>query len=343
MSKQSSKVTNAIPLHRVAVVRPFTNFLAAVGAPVESGLRHAGLPVCALEDADNFIPSHRFWTFLVDMAFSQDIPDLGYHVGQKYGANCADPHLIELLRRSPTLYQGLLRASALINRTISHCELGILQPPHSQFAYFYHRPSCDAHNPAIEQIGWFGIMTLIGMVREFAGPRWQPTEIGVMVNHPTSRFIREQLAGMPIRLAQPYSYIALENTLLSLPPLGHQTAESGYPNLHCKELSGDLVGSLKQLLHSYLLEKDLTIGLVSGLCDMSKRSLQRRLAAKGTRYSEVLDEVRFDAAKRMLQDPEKSVTEISLLLGYSDASHFSRAFRRIAGVNPRIYRQQYRH
>jgi AraC-like DNA-binding protein len=193
------------------------------------------------------------------------------------------------------------------------------------------------------QINRFGIMTLIGMVREFAGPRWQPTEIGVMVNHPTSRFIREQLGGMPIRLAQPYSYIALENTLLSLPPLGHQTAESGYPNLHCKELSGDLVGSLKQLLHSYLLEKDLTIGLASGLCDMSKRSLQRKLLAQGTTYSRVLDETRFEVAKRMLQDPEKSVTEISLLLGYSNASHFSRAFRRIAGVNPRIYRQQYRH
>ena len=340
MDQQSSEATNAIPLHRVAVVRPFTKFLAAVGAPVESGLRHASLPVCALEDADNFIPSHRFWSFLVDMAFSEDMPDLGFHVGQKYGANCADPHLIELLRRSPTLYQGLLRASELANKTVSHCQVGILQPPHSQFAYFYHQPSCDAHNPAIEQIGWFGIMTLIGIVREFAGPRWQPTEIGVMVNHPTSRFIREQLADVPIRLAQPYSYIALENTLLSLPPLGHQTAESGYPYLHCKELSGDLVGSLKQLLHSYLLEKDVTIGLAAGLCDMSKRSLQRRLAAKGTRYCEVLDEVRFDAAKRMLQDRDKSIADISQLLGYNEPTHFSRAFRRIAGVSPHVYRQQ---
>ena len=159
----------AIPLHRVAVVKPFTNFLAAVGAPFERGFRQAGLPVCALEDANNFIPSHRFWEFLVDMAFSQDIPDLGFRVGQRYGANCADPHLIDLLRRSPTLYQGLLRASALINETVSHCKVGVYQPPHSQFAYFYHSPSCDARNPVIEQLGWYGILPFIGMVREFAG------------------------------------------------------------------------------------------------------------------------------------------------------------------------------
>ena len=101
----------SIPLHRVAVVSPFTDFLADVGAPFERGFRRAGLPVYALEDVNNFIPSHRFWTFLVDMALSQDIPDLGFHVGQKYGANCADPHLTDLLVRSPTLYQGLIRST----------------------------------------------------------------------------------------------------------------------------------------------------------------------------------------------------------------------------------------
>jgi len=333
----------SIPLHRVAVVSPFTDFLAAVGAPVERGFRRANLPVFALEDVNNFIPSHQFWSFLVDMAFNQDIPDLGFHVGQRYGANCADPHLTDLLRRAPTLYQGLLRASALINRTVSHCQVGVLQPTRSQYAYFYHSPSCNAHNPAIEQIGWFGIQTLIGMVREFTGPHWQPSEIGVMVDHRTPRFIREQFAGTSIRLAQPYSYIALENSLLSLPPLGDKAAAPGHPTSHHEELSRDFVGSLKQLLHSYVQETDLNIEVAAGLCDLSKRSLQRKLTAQGTRYSRVLDEARFDVAKQMLQDRDKNITDISLLLGYSDPTHFARAFRRIAGVTPLIYRQQYRH
>ena len=333
----------SIPLHRVAVVRPFTVFLDGVGASVGRGFRLAGLPVCALEEVSNYVPSHRFWTFLVDMAFSQDIPDLGYHVGQKYGANCADPHLIELLRRSPTLYQGLLRASALINRTISHCELGILQPPHSQFAYFYHRPSCDARNPAIQQVGWFGVMTLIGMVRACVGPHWQPGEIGLMTAQAPRRSIREQFPGTRMRLAQPYSYIALEPTLLGLPPLGHQTTRLPSSYLPHDGLSTDFVGSFKQVILSYIQESDLSIEFAAGLCDMSKRSLQRRLSAAGTYYSKVLDQVRFDAATWMLQDPGKSVTEVALLLGYSDSARFTRAFRRIAGINPRAYRRQYQH
>jgi len=332
-----------IPLHRVAVVSPFTNFLDDVGSPFERGFRQAGLPVCALEDVNNFIPSHRFWGFLVDMAFSQDIPDLGFHVGQKYGANCADPHLTDLLLRSPTLYQGLLRTSEMINRTVSHCQVGVLQPPDGQYAYFYHRPSCNADNPAIQQIGWFGILAFIGMVRVFTGPGWRPDEIGIMVNHPPSRLIREQLAGTRIRLAQPYSYIALDNTQLSLPPPGHPATAPGYPALHLEALSPDFVGSVKQVLHSYICEKKFTVDFIAEACDMGKRSLQRRLAENGTHYSEVLDQVRFDIAKQMLQDGNKSVTDISQLLGYSDATHFARAFRRIAGIAPHLYHQPSSH
>jgi AraC-like DNA-binding protein len=246
-----------------------------------------------------------------------------------------------MLRQSPTLYRGLLKASELTNKTISHCRLGIVQPPQSKHAYFYHRPSCSRHNPSIDQIGWFGLTTLIGMVRVFAGPQWQPTEIGLMTRHTPCRSIREMLPGTRIRLSQQYSYITLENALLGLSPLTHDAAPPASSPRHCESLSNDFVSSLKQVLHAYIQEKNLTLEFAAELCNMSKRSLQRKLADTGTRYSEVLNQVLFYTASRMLQDPDMKVTDISALLGYSDSTHFSRAFRRIAGVNPRVYRQEY--
>ena len=101
------------------------------------------------------------------------------------------------------------------------------------------------------------------------------------------------------------------------------------------------MNSFKQLLLPYVCENNLTVASIAEACDMSKRSLQRRLAENGTHYSEVLDQVRFDVAKRMLRDKNKRSTEISELLGYSDATHFARAFRRIAGVTPTVHRQQF--
>lgn len=59
--------------------------------------------------------------------------------------------------------------------------------------------------------------------------------------------------------------------------------------------------------------------------------------------TEVLDQTRFDAASELLQDPDIKVTDVALQLGYSDSAHFSRAFKRVAGVNPRVYRQAYSH
>ena len=330
----------SIPLHRVALVRPFANFLEDIGAPVERGFRQAGLPYCALENVDNYVPSNRFYAFLLGMAQSEGIADLGFRAGQRFAADNSDPCLKGLLQQSPTFYRGLLRASELFNRTISNSRVGILQPPCCEYTYFYHRPSCDADSPAIGQIGWFGLNVMMGVVRAFTDPQWQPAEIGVMTNHTPSLYVREQFPDTRVRLSQQCSYIALDNELLSLPPLPDKAAKLASLPPRYSSLPNDFVTSLEKVLISYLQEGDLTIELAAGLSGMSKRTLQRKLTELGTHYSETLDHARFRAASQMLRNTGKYVTEIALRLGYSDAAHFSRAFRRIAGVTPRAYRRQ---
>jgi len=338
-----SKDKESIPVHRVAVLNPFARFLADVGTPVERGFRQASLPWYALEDEDNYVPSHNFYKFLVYMARSQGILDLGFRVGEKFGADTTDPHMTALLKKAPTLYQGLHKASERVNRTITHCRFGILQPPNCGYSYFYHSPSCGADNPAIEQIGWFGITTLIGMTRVYTGPQWQPAEIGLMPDHMPNHYIREHFPHTRLRLSQPFSYIALENTILTLSPLHDKAAIPESSPLDYKPLPEDFISSLETVLLSYLQEGDLSIELAAGLCNTSKRTLQRKLKKMGTHYNEVLSHARFRAASRMLQNPAMTATDVAYRLGYSDAAHFVRAFRRIAGVTPQVYRQQFSH
>ena len=125
--------------------------------------------------------------------------------------------------------------------------------------------------------------------------------------------------------------------------ISHAAATTAFSPPHFEPLSIDFVGSLKQLLRSYIQAPDLDIEFTAAVCDASKRSLQRKLTESGTCYSEVLDQVRFHEASRLLQDSAMKVADVSHRLGYSDPTHFSRAFRRIAGVNPQVYRRQYRH
>jgi len=72
---------------------------------------------------------------------------------------------------------------------------------------------------------------------------------------------------------------------------------------------------------------------------IAPRTLQRRLAAKGVSYQQVVDDVRRDAAERLLADPSLAVSQIGYLLGFSEPSAFHRAFKRWHDVTPQEYRQ----
>jgi AraC-like DNA-binding protein len=71
---------------------------------------------------------------------------------------------------------------------------------------------------------------------------------------------------------------------------------------------------------------------------MSRRSLQRRLAEANAGYQSLVDDTRRDMALRYIQDPAKSATDITFLLGYSQQSVFTRAFRRWTGMSPSEHR-----
>jgi AraC-like DNA-binding protein len=60
---------------------------------------------------------------------------------------------------------------------------------------------------------------------------------------------------------------------------------------------------------------------------MSRRSMQRALAEDGTTFTAVVDNTRQHAARQLLLDTDRSLTEIAFMLGFSELSAFSRAAR----------------
>jgi AraC-like DNA-binding protein len=72
---------------------------------------------------------------------------------------------------------------------------------------------------------------------------------------------------------------------------------------------------------------------------MSQRTLTRHLASEGLTFIKMLQELRLDLAKRDLADRDLSITQIAWLLGYSEVSAFTNAFKRWTGKTPRTARQ----
>jgi AraC-like DNA-binding protein len=68
---------------------------------------------------------------------------------------------------------------------------------------------------------------------------------------------------------------------------------------------------------------------------VSPRSLARRLAAEGATFSDVLDALRSDLARRYLADQGLTISKVAWLLGFQESSAFTHAFKRWTGMTPR--------
>lgn len=71
----------------------------------------------------------------------------------------------------------------------------------------------------------------------------------------------------------------------------------------------------------------------------SARTVQRRLEDEGTRYSEVLDDVRARRARECLRT-DAPLAEIAARIGFSDLAPFTRAFKRWTGTTPGAFRRR---
>jgi AraC-like DNA-binding protein len=68
---------------------------------------------------------------------------------------------------------------------------------------------------------------------------------------------------------------------------------------------------------------------------ISRRTLARRLSAEGLTFSDILDRLRGDLARRYLGDGDLAISQVAWLLGYQEASAFTHAFKRWTGMTPR--------
>ncbi|MCG6939283.1 MAG: AraC family transcriptional regulator [Gammaproteobacteria bacterium] len=102
---------------------------------------------------------------------------------------------------------------------------------------------------------------------------------------------------------------------------------------------GDLVQQIQSLMIDQLPSGKVTDQMIARELHLSERTLQRKLRDKGTSFRQVLESVRKMVAMQYIRDTGTSMTEIAFLLGFSEQSAFSRAFKKWTGKSPVQYRE----
>jgi AraC-like DNA-binding protein len=103
-----------------------------------------------------------------------------------------------------------------------------------------------------------------------------------------------------------------------------------------------IVERVERVIADRLPQGDVSLSAAASTLGMSTRSLTRRLAEHGTSFKELVERLRRDLALRYLGETTLGLTEIAFLLGYSEVSSFSHAFRRWTGKAPSSARSEAR-
>lgn len=102
----------------------------------------------------------------------------------------------------------------------------------------------------------------------------------------------------------------------------------------------DIAGELKRKLADLMAQGEANADAACRVLRLSRRTLQRRLKAEKTSFQKVLQEVRAILAVSYLGDERLKSLEIAMLLGYSNISSFTTAFKSWYDMPPAKYRQK---
>jgi AraC-like DNA-binding protein len=158
----------------------------------------------------------------------------------------------------------------------------------------------------------------------------------------------ERLLACPVHPSSSWSGLTLPIEAWHLPlrrrdPILRTMLEAHADEVLSREPSrAGISREVQRALAQDVLSGDVRIETIARALAMSGRTLQRRLAAEGVSFQELLDEARKDAAARYLRERTLSVCEVAYLVGYSEPAPFHRAFKRWYGTTPEVFRKDMR-
>jgi len=326
---------NAIFLTKAHQFWPLADYMSDFGVPVGRYIERFHIPQKILEAPDLYIDEARFWRLAGDMAKREGFLDWGFRAAQQLDLSVLGEFGAHLLRQ-PTLKVGLETFVATITTESVNSHFDLMRlGTHFWLTLRGYRDAPAGRNV----IELYDLQWMVTLVQSALGNQWRPPAAHLQCDSLPEGLIASEICSGNIRFSSTMTAIAIPEALMATPmsrycaslPVDSRSQNGALD-------SPDFPTSLRLLLAGYLDESP-TISDSADLVGMSERTLQRRLAQDGTSFNELLDQVRFDTARQLLQNDSISVTDISGELGYKDPANFTRAFRRWAGVSPRKHRQ----
>jgi AraC-like DNA-binding protein len=177
-------------------------------------------------------------------------------------------------------------------------------------------------------------------------PQFSLTRVDFSHPRPDDIGEHERIFDCPVRFGAETCQLVIDREAWDLPRMGGaDLALFSVLDAHARMLLDqlpkvtDLVGRLREAIAAELRGGNPKIETIATRLAMSTRTLQRRLKDEGVVFNDVVDAIRFRAAKSYLAQRDIACVEVAYLLGFSEQSAFNRAFKRWSGRTPSEYRR----
>ena len=190
-----------------------------------------------------------------------------------------------------------------------------------------------------------GLMAILKLCRTATSAHFCPLSVSIThddLDQP-ERYV--EAFGAPVQFSAEVNAIYFDKASLEAPLPGDNldlvTANDKVAEHYIETLEPQRVASdVKKLLLDLLPSGDVHQNTIAGRLNRSLSTLQRQLKYEGTNFQQIRDATRHTLAEDYIRDGKLSVSQIAYLLGFSDQSNFSRAFKRWTGSTPKRYQSQ---
>ena len=308
--------------------------LRELGVDPDPVIRDAGLDPRLFDDATNVIPQAALGRLLTLCVARTNCPHFGLLVGKR--ASILSFGMVgRLMQHSETVIDALraLVSNLSVQDRVAVPSLAI-SGDMALFSYAVYR----SESQSADQISDGAIAASVNVLRVLCGSAWHPTEVFLPRAIPVDSEPFRRHFRAPVRFNHEMAAIAFPTRDL------HVRISGADPMLRAmlEERIGQLKGGsgsefsddIRRLLRTRLTSRRCSADDVAGLLAIHRRTLSRRLKGSGMGYRSITNEIRFEIARQLLEDTEVPLGQIAAALGYSEASAFTRAFRRWSGVTP---------
>jgi AraC-like DNA-binding protein len=308
---------------------------------------HFEVDLDALDDVDGRLPLRtlvRMWTELPELVSDPDMPlHVIEHVSTK-----EMPVLALLFLASPTLADGFKQLERYQRIThdlsLEPASRWVREGVVAHLELYHERSVIPPPTAAVIDAQ----LAILLMARMATGQEITP--LAVSLRHPLPRDPKKYDAAFRCRVQfdAERDRLTLAASDLALPHLDPsrtlQRMAAQYADAMLAKLPSEVspLGEIRTALRERLAHGEISLQELGRALGMSPRTLQRRLEQAGTNLRELIEEERRMLALAYIKHKTLSLSDIALLLGFSELSAFSRAFSRWTNVTPSEYRRAHR-